>query len=221
MLAYAANRPIIGDRKPAPNAMLAIIGIHVAAIAVLMSAKMDLPTIIKPPPIDIFWVPKPIDPPPSDPTPIRQTVQAPTTRIDQPPVRVATPPQGIPVTGPGPSSDVNPGSALGTGTGIIELPPPHFPVKLGPRLATPDSELKPPYPPSKIFTEEEAVLNLRLTIDQNGRVIAVDPVGRADPAFLAAARRHLLAHWRYKPASEDGRPVLSSTVITLRFELDG
>ena len=36
-----------------------------------------------------------------------------------------------------------------------------------------------------------------------------------------AARRHLIAHWRYKPASEDGRAVASSTVITLRFQLDG
>jgi protein TonB len=219
MLAYAANRPIIGARKPDPNAMLAIIGIHVAAIAVLMSAKMDLPPIVKSPPIDIFWVPKPIDPPP--PAQTRQTVQGQTSKIDQPPVHVVTPPQGNPAAGPGPSSDLNPGSILGTGTGIIELPPPHLMVKLGPRLATPEAELKPPYPPSKIFTEEEAVLNLRLTIDQNGRVIAVDPVGRADAAFLAAARRHLLAHWRYKPASEDGHSVVSSTVITLRFELDG
>ena len=100
-------------------------------------------------------------------------------------------------------------------------PPAHYPVKLGPRLATPESELKPPYPQSKLLSEEEAVLNLRLTIDQNGRVVAVEPVGRADPAFFAAARRHLLAHWRYKPASEDGRPMASSTVITLRFQLNG
>ena len=66
----------------------------------------------------------------------------------------------------------------------------------------------------------EAVLRLRLTIDDRGRVTAVEPVGRADPVFLAAARRHLLAHWRYKPASENGRPAASSTVITLRFQLD-
>jgi len=26
--------------------------------------------------------------------------------------------------------------------------------------------------------------------------------------------------WRYKPATVDGRPVPSSTVITLRFELE-
>jgi protein TonB len=64
------------------------------------------------------------------------------------------------------------------------------------------------------------VLKLRLTIDPNGRVVAVEPLGRADSVFLQAARRHLLAHWRYKPAMEDGHAVTSTTVITLRFQLD-
>lgn len=64
------------------------------------------------------------------------------------------------------------------------------------------------------------MLKLRLTIDERGRVIAVDPVGSADRSFFQAARKHLMASWRYKPATEDGRPVASSTVITLRFELE-
>ena len=50
------------------------------------------------------------------------------------------------------------------------------------------------------------------------------PIGaarwRLEAGEYEAARRHLLAHWRYKPASEDGRPAASSTVITLRFQLD-
>jgi hypothetical protein len=46
-------------------------------------------------------------------------------------------------------------------------------------------------------------------------------VGRADRAFLDAARRHLIAHWRYQPATEDGRTITSSLTITLRFQLDG
>ena len=49
---------------------------------------------------------------------------------------------------------------------------------------------------------------------------AVDPVGRADPVFLAAARKHLMARWRYKPAIQGGRPVSCTAVVTLRFELD-
>jgi len=30
-----------------------------------------------------------------------------------------------------------------------------------------------------------------------------------------------MAHWHYKPASEDGRAISSTVVITPRFELDG
>ena len=94
------------------------------------------------------------------------------------------------------------------------------PVRSGPRLLTPQSEMKPPYPATKLLNEEEGAVTVRVTIDEQGRVIAVDPVGRADPAFLDAARRHLLAHWRFKPASENGHAVISSTVVTLHFELD-
>jgi protein TonB len=106
------------------------------------------------------------------------------------------------------------------GTDVIEpikLPP----IRHDPRLLTSPAELKPPYPASKLAAEEEATLNLRLTIDKSGRVISVEPLGRADPVFVAAARRHLLAHWRYAPATADGLPVASTLNITLRFQLDG
>ena len=59
----------------------------------------------------------------------------------------------------------------------------------------------------------------RLGIDARGRVVSVDPVGEADAEFLSAARRHLIRTWRYKPATEDGRPVATTITITLRFEL--
>jgi protein TonB len=220
MLAYAANAPRIAERRSAPNTLLFIIAGHVAMVAAVMSARMELPPIVKHPPIDIFWVPKPKDPPPPNPVQTRQAVQQHSTTVAHPTVDVRTTAHADPMAHAGPTGDANPFPILGA-TGSIELPPPHFAVKFGPELATPAAELKPPYPSSKLLTEEEAVLRLRLTIGQNGRVIAVDPVGAADRAFLDAARRHLLAHWRYKPASEDGRPVISSTVITLRFQLDG
>ena len=93
-------------------------------------------------------------------------------------------------------------------------------TRTGPRFATPDSDIRPPYPESKRALEQEAVLRLRLSIDERGRVIAVDPVGKADATFLAAARRHILKAWRYKPAMEGDKAIPSSTVITLQFELD-
>ena len=213
MLAYAAHRRRVAERASAPHVMMAIVTAHIALIAAVMSARMDLPARIFPPPIIVTPIPIPAPPPEDtqaqpDPAPIG---------IDRPPPIVPRPrpaDDGVeaqPIPHPPAGSDV---------TGLPPRPIPVLdPVRAGPRFATPPSEVRPPYPPSKIASEEEAVLRLRLTIDANGRVIAVDSVGKADPAFLAAARRHLIAHWRYKPATEDGHAMASATLITLRFEL--
>jgi periplasmic protein TonB len=39
--------------------------------------------------------------------------------------------------------------------------------------------------------------------------------------LLDAARRYIIDHWRYRPATEDGRAVTSTVTITLDFQLEG
>ena len=223
MLAYAPNRRRIAERPSSPNAMLVVACAHVVAIAAVMSVKMDLPRRIFEPPPRVVSIPLPKEPPPI------QTVE----HLPPPPAPMPQPlPLPIPDTrAANPPSDASPGSAAepnadpgpialgGGGIDVTELP--SKPASSAAQLLTSGAELKPPYPQSKLLSGEEAVLQLRLTIDEHGRVLAVDPVGRADPVFLAAARRHLLAHWRYKPAVNEGRPVATITTIMLRFQLDG
>ena len=217
MLAYAAHRRRIAQRHSAPHLMLAIIAGHVALIAAVMSAKMDLPERIRDA-TEITFIRVPPPPPPNrpppkaDPKPSQSTVtrtptlvpvpQLPIDQLDPTPVPIPSIPAVRPLPNPEP-----------------RIAPVPAPVRVGPRFATPPDAVRPPYPASKIASEEEALLRLRLSIDPRGRVVAVEPVGGADPAFLAAARKHLLAHWRYKPATEGGRAIASSTTITLRFEL--
>ena len=220
MLAYAASRPAPVERRPHPNTMLAIIAAHVAVVAAVMSAKMDLPQRLFPRPTIVTSIEVPRPPPENRQTPqTRQRTQSRT--VDQAQPVIPTLPQGADPFDTGPITPPNPGQVLVGGTGTVELPSPHSVVKLGPQLVTPAYELKPPYPAAKLITEEEATLRLRLLIDEHGRVTAVDPVGSADRIFLEAARRYLIAHWRYNAATEDGRAVASSMVITLRFQLDG
>jgi protein TonB len=200
--------------------MLMIVAAHVAVIAAVMSAKMDLPQRIFHPPTQVTLIPLRKDPPPPEPT--RQQQAPRDSAFDQSIRVIPLPPAGHQTTDtPPPFPDFD----QMIGARVDPLPPtdtrPQPPVTLGPRLLTPASELKPPYPPSKLASEEEAVLRLRLSIDESGRVVAVEPLGRADRAFLDAARRHVLAHWRYRPASEGGRAVASSMVITLQFHLEG
>ena len=215
MLAYAAHRRHVAERRSAPHLMLGIIAAHITVIAAVMSAKLDLPERILRPPTKIKLIPIPVPPPPQPPSQ-PQPKQSHST-IDRMPVI-------IPVRQPADDrfDPIDLGPTLGGDTigPFIDPRPLADPVRVAARFATPASAIRPPYPPSKIHSEEEAVLKLRLSIDPTGRVVAVEPIGRADPAFLASARRHLMAKWRYTPATVDGRAIASETLITLRFELD-
>ena len=220
MLAYAAHRPIVAKRGSSPNAMLAIIAAHVALLALVMSAKMELPPTFHPTRtiVDLIHEDDPLPPNPIE-QPVRPAPRPTTLTVPRPdlPVPVLDPPvvDAMPsLPNPGPLVDPNPGPT-------IQPVPTPAPVRTGARLLTPAEELKPPYPAAKLASGEEALLRLKLTIDERGRVVAVEPAGRADRAFLDAARRHLMAHWRYKPATEDGRAMASTMVITLRFQLEG
>ena len=218
MLAYAARVPRHDERRSSPNAMLAIIAGHVALLAIVMSAKMELSQKLIDRPIDVTWI-DPIDPPPPNPPVHHVTRPQPGPTVTDP--LTAVPPSPGPIVTPNPPVP-DPGPFVGPSPDPIPTPRPiPATVRLGPQLVTPPAELRPPYPPAKLASGEEGFLKLRLTIDERGRVVAVEPVGRADRAFLESARRYLLAHWRYRPASEDGRAVAASTVITLRFQLDG
>jgi len=217
MLAYAAHRRQVARRHSAPHAMLVIIAAHVALIAAVMSARMDLPERYREA-TEVRLIPLPSPPP--EPQPKAVPKSAPSS-VDRVPSIVPMPQPKLDQLDPTPIPSlpnvptIQPGLPQST-PGIAA----RAPVRVAARFATPPSAVRPPYPASKIDRAEEAVLRLKLSIDARGRVVAVEPVGAADPAFLAAARRHLLAHWRYLPATEDGRPVAFATRITLRFEID-
>jgi protein TonB len=218
MLAYAAHRRSIARGRPAPHALLVIIVAHIALIAAVMSARMEMPEH-KSGPTEVDLIP--IEPPPPPQKAPKVEPKTAQSTIDRVPVIVPVPrpiddlldPTPIPFV---PDPVIQPGFDPQPTRGIAAKAP----VRVAARFATPDSALRPPYPPSKLDSGQEAKLRLRLSIDERGRVTAVEPVGQVDPAFLAAARRHLLARWRYQPATEDGRAVASSTLITLRFELE-
>ncbi|MGZ2412434.1 periplasmic protein TonB [Sphingomonas sp. F9_3S_D5_B_2] len=222
MLAYAANRPDPAGRRSSPNTMLFIIAAHVAGIAALMAWKMDLPAREADPPIIVTMPRDPTPPPPNDETKATKPTPQPSNEwLTHPKPQVPTDPiKQDPVDLSG-TTTFDPGPIVGPTVDPIPLPRPiPRPVTVEPRLLTPPSQLRPPYPEAKLANEEEAVLHLRLAIGADGRVTSVEPVGRADPVFLQAARRHLIAHWRYSPATVDGRAVATTTVITLSFQLD-
>ena len=221
MLAYAANTRRTAGRTGSPKALALILAGHAALLAAVLTARMDvvgpiiddIPKLI---PVQPLPPPPPPEPAEVEPRPTPPSTQQ--TFIERPapivPMHQPTPFQLE--TGPT-IADI--GAVIGSGP-TFAAPAKRDPVKLGPRLATAGDALKPPYPNDKLRAEEEATLKLRLTIDARGRVTAVEPVGPVDPSFLEAARRHILRAWRYKPATEDGVAVSTSTVISLSFRLE-
>lgn len=225
MPVYASTHSFVEHRQH-PKALLFIVGGHAVLIAAVMTAKMEIPMRIFDPPIVIepIDIPKPPPPEPASPVKVEKPVQPSASQLDQPtPIREIPISDGPEVASVNLPSLPNPGPiGTGTGTGTEPMPtkPIFDPVRVAAVFNTPDHLLRPPYPADKQRLEEEGTLKLRLTIDERGRVIAVEPVGPVDRSFFESARKHLLAKWRYKPATVDGRPVASSTVVTLRFELE-
>ena len=221
MLAYAAHRR--QRRRLSPATLSLIIGGHAVALALLITARME---VTGPPEIVKTWIrniPLPQDPPPPPPEPLAQTPSpAPQSHMTQTPAVIDLP-------RPGPAVDLGPPTPMVPDIGPaidrplqppVDIDSPKAPVKIAARLSTPSDLLRPPYPETKRRLEEEATLHLRLSVDERGRVTAVEPVGTADPEFLSSARKHLIRNWRYRPATEDGRAVPSTLTITLRFRLE-
>jgi protein TonB len=221
MLAYASQNARPAGRVGSPKALLLIVAGHAALIAAVMAAKME---IVRIPPLDptvLIDIPAPPPPPTPetrpDPKPQQPVIQD--SSIEQPTTIVPMDATDLGFDRGQAMQDL--ATVIGTDVRLPQFDPPrHVPVKLGPRLATAADALKPPYPSDKLRAQEEATLKLRLTIDARGRVTSVEPIGAADPGFLAAARRHILKSWHYKPATEDGVAVATTTVISLSFRLE-
>lgn len=217
-----APTPGFAVQRPHPKTLMLIVGVHAVALAAVITVKMDLPQKLIPTITTVDFIDPPKPEPPKPQPPVKK-VDPPKTRIDQPVAIVPVPRPDDPEIDRTPSPPLPPTPGpIGTGIEVVPPSPPlpaHIPVRTGLRFITAADQVRPPYPDDKRRQEQEASLRLRLSIDSRGRVVAVEPVGAVDPSFFAAARKHLLAHWRYAPATEDGRAIASSTVITLRFEL--
>lgn len=214
MLAYAPRQ---NEMRLRPATLGLIVAGHAGALALVLTARPDLipTTPFTTTEVTLIEEPKPTPPPPEPATPTPPSNSEVTT------VDPIIPP--LPVPGPNvdqlPQPIPQPGPVIGSGSAPTPIPLDPPIVRTGPRFTTDSDAIRPPYPIAKREAGDEATLRLRLSIDQRGWVTAVEPVGRADPAFLESARRHILRMWRYQPAMEGAKAVPSTTTITLKFEL--
>lgn len=84
-----------------------------------------------------------------------------------------------------------------------------------------DTHTIPPYPMLGVRLGHEGIVQLRIVVDEQGRVVAAQvesPSGH--PELDDAAVAWVQSHWRYEPAMQDGRAVPATLHVTVKFRLD-
>lgn len=210
-------------KTASPTSFGLVVLLHGAAIAALVLAKMEIPPPEKFPTTEVTLVRVPPPPP-------EEVVVEPKTELPMPQVRhfepIVTPPPRPPEDQV--QSTETDRSFVDTGfsrqaeparEAEPPAPPPPAPVRKAARLLSGD--LEPPYPSSERIAGNEGSVTVRLAIGANGRVIRAEKVRATSDAFFKATQSYAVRNWRFKPATLDGRPVESSTVMTVHFKLDG
>lgn len=88
--------------------------------------------------------------------------------------------------------------------------------------ARPDSRmnLPPPYPPLALSHGEQGNVLLSIQVAPSGRASAVTVVGSSGFSILDDAARDAVLGWRFLPADFHGRPVPSTLLLPVKFEIN-
>ena len=210
------------ERRPlSPTGIALVLALHGAGLAALATWKMEV-FVPKIPATKIYHVPEPPAPPPepeppsnpkSQPDPMPAPTRVPRiVELPRLPDVVPALPDPVVIADPSPVA----GSGAGEGTTAKSIPPP--PLRVEAQL-DPKSERQPPYPSSEQRLEREGKVTVRLSIGADGRVKSVARIRATSDAFFEATERHALRHWRFRPATVDGRAVPSEKVQTVLFRL--
>lgn len=108
----------------------------------------------------------------------------------------------------------------------LEPAAPVAPVKAPPVIAPTrargieGTHTTPPYPPVALRLGEEGTVRLHIALDDTGRIQDVTVAKTSGSERLDAAAVNWVAkHWRYAPATRDGKPVASFVLADVRFDL--
>lgn len=211
----------LAEKRRSPVSLGAVIGLHAAALGAVILFGTTSFIRQQESNTKVFNIPIPQDPPPIPPPPrpeeqIQQHQSVPTpTPPDAPhvsnnPIQTGpTQPQQPPV---GPIGPVQTAEAT-----IPHIPEPvRHGAEVDPRFR---DALQPPYPPDRERAQQAGRARVRITIGTDGRVTAIDQLSTTHEAFWRATQRQALNRWRFRPATVDGRPVVSTMTMTVTFRI--
>jgi periplasmic protein TonB len=82
------------------------------------------------------------------------------------------------------------------------------------------ASFQPAYPPSARRADIEGTVFVRVRIGVDGKVITATIEKSSTHDILdSAAIQHALRKWRFKPATQDGKPIEGVRVISVVFQL--
>ncbi|HTU09390.1 MAG TPA: TonB family protein [Allosphingosinicella sp.] len=212
------------EKRRSPAGFAAVAGVHVALLGVLalygttqFVLQKGPTTIVRPIPIDPDPPPPPPPPPPSasQPTPRQNDTVTVTDRV------LPTPDSTITgeVTPPRPYQEpTTPAGPVVLAENMrVEIPPP---VRRGAEVDSRYRDaLQPPYPRDQEAAQREGQVRVRITIGTDGRVTAIEQLFATNESFWRATERQARSRWRFRPATVDGRPVVSTMNFTVTFRL--
>jgi periplasmic protein TonB len=100
----------------------------------------------------------------------------------------------------------------------VKPEPVRYAAKFDPRY---DNMIQPNYPGMARSVGAEGAVELMVTIGTDGRVMSVTLLKSSGNDELDnAALKHAKKYWRFKPATEDGKPVISTLRRRILFKLD-
>lgn len=209
------------ERRRSPASMAAVIGLHGAALAAVMMFGTYHFVAQKAPTTTVISIPDDEVPPPVPPPPPRQPDQQTPQRVD----RVTATDTIVPthtdiITPPTPPAPPSPPAPTGpvriASTAVPTLPPVRHAAMVDPNYR---DALQPPYPRSMEQAERNGSVRVRITIGTDGRVSAIEQLSATDAAFWQVTERQARNRWRFRPATVDGRPVVSTMVMTVTFRI--
>jgi protein TonB len=96
------------------------------------------------------------------------------------------------------------------------VPPTHVPAAQQEKKLS--KRVNPVYPKEAFDAKLTGIVNLETTIDVDGKVTNVRPIGNADALLLKAAE-DAVKHWVYKPTTINGMKVEVITIVSINFKV--
>ena len=213
--------PLDPQRIAAISGAIAINGLLLALLVAPMSAPKIVETVRE---TVTTYVPMKVEqpPPPPKPEPVRVKIEQPhATPIPRQPTRtVEPPPLADQPAQPGDviAPHVEEHTEIGDGGDIVGPPDTDEPLA-GAHLEY-ASNPPPAYPRNALKDGDMGVVVLEVLVGIDGRPLEVTISRSSGHRELdLAAKRQVLAHWTFKPAVRNGRPVQAIGLVPVEFSL--